>query len=281
MKLIQHFAFITFALLTSAGASFSQFGTITEANLEALEEDTLIVVLTGQEEFDEALQAVVEKEWDFSPVKYEYEREMRKKYDDGDTLTQFGYFKGRFDSESGILDDVPFIGLVHGFRSSGKYRMDEDISLYLPFSTGGVAPEYAEAFLTLNTKVITQYLEDLQNGDVLGLGSFVDQIKSRYPEIREKKILICSEDLQTKEKNITRTFDFDYSLVYRDEWSRAVLSPTDQLVYYLIPSQKYAYHFLIQPSTGRVFYYAYGMEGSRNEGRGQSTMFRTLGEDEK
>ena len=279
--MIRQFATFFFALLFSTTAAFGQFGTISEENLKALKKDTLIVVLTGQEEFDEALQAVVQKEWDFSPVKYEYEREMRKNYNEGDTITQFGYFKGRFDSESGILDNVPFIGLVHKFRSSGKYRMNEDISLYLPFTTRGVAPEYAEAFLTLNTRVITQYLKDLKNGEVLGLSSFVDQIKSRYPEIREKKILICSEDLETKEKNITRTFDFDYSLVYRDEWARAVLSPTDQLVYYLIPSQKYAYHFLIQPSTGRVFYYAYGMEGSRNEGRGQSTMFRTLGEDQE
>jgi hypothetical protein len=204
---------------------------------------------------------------------------MRKKYDEGDTITQFGYFKGRFDSESGILDDVPFIGLVHGFRSSGKYRMNEDISVYLPFPIGGVSPEYAKAFLTLNTRVICSYLKDLKDESVLGLSSFVDQIKSRYPEIRDKKILICTEVLETKEKNITRTFEFDYSLVYRDEWARAVLSPTDQLVYYLIPSQKYAYHFLIQPSTGKVFYYAYGMEGDRNEGRGQSAMFRTLGED--
>lgn len=277
--MIRQFTFLVFVLLTAADGAFGQFGKISDAQIEALEEDTVVVVLTGEEEFDEALKSIVQNEWDISPVRYEYERDMRKKYSEGDSITQFGYFKGRFDSESGILDDVPFVGLVHGFRSSGKYRMNEDISVYLPFPKGGVAPEYAEAFLALNTRVIHRYLKDVKSGEVLGLGSFVDQIKSRYPEIREKKILICSEDLQTKEKKITRTFDFEYSLVYRDEWARAVLSPTDQLVYYLIPSQKYAYHFLIQPSTGRVFYYAYGMEGSRNEGRGQSTMFRTLGED--
>ena len=248
--------------------------------IKEIKGQTILVVLSGEEEFRKALKKTFELNWTFSKYDFITEEQLKKQFKDKDKVFLFGYYKVEIDWDKHDLYGVPIIGISDKYKADGVYPIRRDINIFYPYPTAGFEPEALEAYLALNIRIIDRYLTIFDTKSSLNhswnFRDYGHYIGSKNVECKSRKILICKNDIYIEKEDITKRYNFDCEIVKTNRIIEAINNREDVLIFYMVPSLFYCYYCLVSAKDGEIFYFLDMFDGDFYYKSTQKMIFKKL-----
>lgn len=269
----------TFFFITTVTTAIAQMGTLTGGELDEMKTEGMKAVLYEEDPvFNKAFKNAIKDHWNFcelTPVSHD---ELGEQYEDGDKLYMLGYHSAVLYYADWKITN-PNFGVSKIYTSTGKIHGVDEIGVLIDGPLETVGEEYYTSYVTLAVKIMNKLLTEAHpQGFYTTIKAFSDSRERFYNKVKRMKILICEDDFKTKEKKITKKFNFDYEIVPRERIKEAIMNEEeDVLIYYLTKNTKYAHNMLVSPVDGEIYYHATGVGNDFYIKVSQNKMFKRIG----
>ena len=258
--------------VVTRGSNKSEFITISTS--------PLIVVLTGEADFDSSFVSAVKKGWTLTPYEFMGSKEANKIVRDEtksfllpmSVVVRFGSGTDPFAYSASKM----WLILVKGGKKSLDKYIDNDAIVYSPFSQFGDESEYEDATYRLeymvagiNDAIAITKKEEINGGMTLPI-TVMDAINKAKSSVIKTKTLVMNRDLKNlheqyvfDDKLFEDNYDYKYEFVSDAEFREIMLGTSDEYLCLFPAIDANKYVFIYEPSTRGTVYAHWVMQGMK------------------
>ncbi len=197
-----------------------QFSPIFEKAAEELKNDLLEVVLTGDPEFDQALELALTEELSQYNYKLISQEDFDKKHKQGEEIFALILSTGEFDlpmsgNLTAVYKNLPFYGIIREYhKKGGDYKPGYSIVSYTLSIPG-------QNHLEINA-AMHLFFRNLNNEVRKPKEEFYDNLHERQDWAQEKNLLIPDEDFDCMMSDLKKAYPYPAKIVKNKKISEAV-----------------------------------------------------------
>ena len=243
----------------------------------------LMVVLIGDNEYDEGIRKAMELYWKISSYEFITLNELKSNnkivQDESKSFLMPFLVTVTFDFKPGTAghkyDKVKsWLTIINGGKKKISSYTDNDAICIAPFNLYGDEADFSKCAYRIDymVKGIHNAVETVQSKKMSGNAikmpmSVMDEINKKTSIIKKKTLIVNKESVNTFGKKVINQKDFEshytykYKLVTSKEFKEILGSDNEEYVC-LMPVSEVNKHVLIyEPSTKETVYYGWAMQG--------------------